>query len=63
MRNSHTPMSTSWRSYGGIDLFNSVRAALPHLTGEAVAVRGDNLPWECGEHSALGRRHNDMSLL
>ena len=45
----------------GIDMFNSVRAALPHPTGEAVAVRGDNLPWECGEHPALGQRHNVMS--
>ena len=24
-------------------------------------MRGDNLPWECGEHPALGQRHNDMS--
>ena len=45
----------------GIDLFDSVRAASPDPTGEAVAVRGDNLPWECGEHPALGQRHNDMS--
>ena len=45
----------------GIDLFDSVRAAPPDPTGEAVAVRGDNLPWECGEHPALGQRHNDMS--
>ena len=45
----------------GIDLFDSVRAAPPDTTGEAVAVRGDNLPWECGEHPALGQRHNDMS--
>ena len=45
----------------GIDLFDSTRAAPPDPTGEAVAVRGDNLPWECGEHPALGQRHNDMS--
>ena len=45
----------------GIDLFDSVRAAPQDPTGEAVAVRGDNLPWECGEHPALGQRHNDMS--
>ena len=45
----------------GIDLFDSVRAAPPDPTGEALAVRGDNLPWECGEHQALGQRHNDMS--
>ena len=45
----------------GIDLIDSVRAAPLDPTGEAVAVRGDNLPWECGEHPALGKRHNDMS--
>ena len=45
----------------GMDFFNSVRAAPSDLTGEAVAVRGDNLPWECGEHPTLGQRHNDMS--
>ena len=45
----------------GMDLFNSVRAAPPDPTAEAVAVRGDSLPWECGEHPALGQRHNDMS--
>ena len=32
----------------GIDLFDSVRAAPPDPTAEAVAVRGDNLPWDCG---------------
>ena len=45
----------------GIDLLDSIRAAPPDPTGDAVAVRGDNLPWECGEHPALGQRHNDMS--
>ena len=45
----------------GIDLFDSVRTAPPDPTGEAVAVRGDNLPWECGEHPALDQRHNGMS--
>ena len=45
----------------GMDLFNSVRAAPPDPTREAVAMRGDNLPWECGEHPALGQQHNDMS--
>ena len=45
----------------GIDLLDSVRAAPPDPTGDAVAVRGDNLPWECGEHPGLGQRHNDMS--
>ena len=44
-----------------MDLFNSVTAAPPDPTGEAVAVRGDNLPWECGEHPPLGQRHNNMS--
>ena len=44
-----------------MDLFNSIRAAPPDTTGEAVAVRGDNLPWECGESPPLGQRHNDMS--
>ena len=24
-------------------------------------MRGDNIPWDCGEHPALGHRHNDMS--
>ena len=42
-----------------VDLFNSVIAAPPDPTG--VAVRGDQLPWECGEDPALGQRHNDMS--
>ena len=45
----------------GIDLFDSVRSAPPDPTGEAVAVRSDNLPWECGEHPALCQRHNNMS--
>ena len=45
----------------GMDLFDSVRAAPPDPTGEAVAVHCDNLRWECGEHPALGQRHNDMS--
>ena len=26
-----------------------------------MALHGDNLPWECDEHLALGQRHNDMS--
>ena len=43
-----------------MDLFNSDRATLPDPIGEAVAVRDDNLPMECGEHPALGQRHNDM---
>ena len=38
----------------GMDLFNAVRAAPPDPTGEAMAVRGDNLPWEGGKHPALG---------
>ena len=40
----------------GINLFDSVRAALPHPTGEAVAVRCDNLPWSVvsTQHLAKG---------
>ena len=45
----------------GMDMFNSIRAAPPDPTGEAVAVLGDNLPRECGEHPALDRRDNDIS--
>ena len=45
----------------GLDMFDSIRAAPPDPKGEAVAVRGDNIPWDCGEHPALGHRHNDMS--
>ena len=41
-----------------LDLLDSVRAAPPDPTGVAVAVRGDNLPWHCGEHPALVRSHN-----
>ena len=63
MRQFRTLMSPSWRSFGVFYLFDSVRAAPPDPTGEAVAVRGDNLPWECGEHPALGQRHNDKSQL
>ena len=37
----------------GMDLINFVRATPPNPTGKVVAVRGDNLPWECGEHAAL----------
>ena len=45
----------------GLDMFDSIRAAPPDPKGEAVAVRGDDVPWDCGEHPALGHRHNDMS--
>ena len=45
----------------GLDMFDSIRAAPPDPKGEAVAVRGDNIPWDCGEQPALGHRHNDMS--
>ena len=45
----------------GLDMFNSIRTAPPDPTGEAVAVQGHNIPWECGDHPALGQRHNDMS--
>ena len=39
-------------------MLDSVRAAPPDPTGEAVAVQGDNAPWDCGEHPSLGRGHN-----
>ena len=45
----------------GQDMFDSIRAAPPDPKGEAVAVRGDNIPWDCGEHPTLGHKHNDMS--
>ena len=45
----------------GLDMFDSIRAAPPYPTGEAVALRGDNIPWDCGDHPALGQRHNDVS--
>ena len=41
-----------------LDLLESVRAAPPEPTGVAVAVRGDNVPWDCGEHPDLGRSHS-----
>ena len=47
--------------FKGLDSFDSIRAAPPDPADDAVAVRGNNLPWECGEHPALGQRHNDMS--
>ena len=37
----------------GLDMFNSIWAAPPDPKGEAVAVRDDNIPWDCGEHPAL----------
>ena len=42
-------------------MFDSIRAAPPDVTGEAVAMWGDSVPWDCGEYPALGHRHNDMS--
>ena len=45
----------------GLDMFDSIRAAPPDPKGEAVAVRGDNVAWDCGEHPALGHKHNDAS--
>ena len=42
----------------GLDLLDSVRAAPPDPTGVAVAVRGDNVSWDCGEHPSLCRGHN-----
>ena len=41
-----------------LDLLESMRAAPPEPTGVAVAVRGDNVPWDCGEHPDLDRSHN-----
>ena len=38
-----------------LNLLDSVRAVPPDPTGVAVAVRGDNVPWDCGEHPSLGR--------
>ena len=45
----------------GLDMFDSIQATPPDPKGEAVAVRGDSVPWDYGEHPALGHRHNDMS--
>ena len=45
----------------GLDKSDSIRAAPPDPTGEAVAVRGDNVPWDCNEHPSLGHTHNDKS--
>ena len=45
----------------GLEMFDSIWAAPPNPKGEAVAVRGENIPWNCGEDPALGHRHNDMS--
>ena len=45
----------------GLDRFDDIRDTPPDPTGEAVAVRGDNVPWDCGEHRALGHWHNNMS--
>ena len=47
----------------GLDMFDSIRAARPDPTSEAVAVRGDNVPYDFGDHPALGHRHNDMSQM
>ena len=43
-----------------LDLLESVRATPPDPIGVAVAVRGDNVPWDCGEHPDLGRSHNSL---
>ena len=45
----------------GLDMLNSIRGAQSNPIREAVAVRGENVPWDCGEHPAVGHRHNDMS--
>ena len=44
-----------------LDLLDSVRATPPDPTGVAVAARGDNVPWDCGEHPYLGRSHNSLA--
>ena len=49
------------KELAGLDMLDSIRAAPPDPTGEAVAVRGDNVPWDYGDHPALGQRHNDIS--
>ena len=41
-----------------LDLLDSVRAAPPDSTDVTAAVRGDNVPRDCGEHPNLGRSHN-----
>ena len=38
-----------------LNLFDSARSAPTNPTGVAVAVRGDNVPWDCGEHLSLDR--------
>ena len=56
----HTLVSPSRRtSRGWTSSTQSGQRRLARLV--AVAVRCDNIPWECGEHPALGQRHNDMS--
>ena len=43
-----------------LDLLDYVRAAPIDPTGVVVALRGDNVPWDCGEHPRLGRGHNSL---
>ena len=43
-----------------LDLPDTVRATPPDPTGVGVAVLGDNIPWDCGEHPGLGRGHNSF---
>ena len=43
-----------------LDLLDFVRAAPPDPTGVAVAVQGDTVPWDFGEHPSLGRGHNSL---
>ena len=48
----------------GLDMFDSTRAAPPDPKGEAVAVRGDNFPWDCGEHPAdRSRQHCQAAVV
>ena len=46
------------KEHTSVDLLDSVRAAPPDPTCVTVAVRGNNVPWACGEHPDLGRSHN-----
>ena len=38
-----------------LDMFTSVRAAPPDATNAAVAICGDNVSWDCGEHPDWGK--------
>ena len=42
-------------------MFDSVRVAPPDPTDAMVAVCGDNVPWDCGEHPDLRQEHNVLT--